>query len=140
MRRSLGLALGLAISVSAPVLAENGTGIEVATGLAGSHASMERQNAVARENDFSFVRTWRQIEDLVDQGLLVPARGNADYKIAGVSHPVTRPSTRTFVERLGRQYHESCGSPLVVTSLTRPISEQPENASDLSVHPAGMAA
>ncbi len=139
MRRSIGLALGLAFCAIAPAAAENGTGIEVATGLAGSHASMERQNAIARENDFSFVRTWRQVDELVDQGLLVPARGNADYKLANVSHPVTRPTTRLFVERLGNQYHQSCGQKLVVTSLTRPINEQPENASDLSVHPAGMA-
>ena len=31
------------------------------------------------------------------------------------------------------------GERLVITSLTRPLSRQPENASALSVHPAGMA-
>jgi hypothetical protein len=107
--------------------------------LAGSHASMERQNEAARENDYSFARTSRQLKALVEDGALVPALGNADYKLANVSHPATRPITRSFIERLGKQYHESCGSPLVVTSLTRPLNEQPRNASDLSEHPAGMA-
>jgi hypothetical protein len=46
---------------------------------------------------------------------------------------------QTFVERLSSQYHNACGERLVVTSLTRPASEQPRNASDRSVHPTGMA-
>ena len=47
---------------------------------------------------------------------------------------------KTFVERLGSQYRNACGERLVVTSLTRPASRQPRNASPLSVHPTGMAA
>jgi len=43
------------------------------------------------------------------------------------------------VERLGAQYRQACGEELVVTSMTRPLSEQPRNASILSVHPTGMA-
>jgi hypothetical protein len=107
--------------------------------LAGSHASMEHQNEVARENDYSFIRTSGGVKALVEEGALVPALGNKDYRLANVSHPATRPVTRSFIEQLGKDYHASCGSPLVVTSLTRPLNEQPRNASDLSVHPAGMA-
>jgi LysM repeat protein len=59
--------------------------------------------------------------------------------VVGVSHPVARPAVRVFVERLAAQYRAACGEKLVVTSLTRPVLEQPRNASDLSVHPAGMA-
>jgi hypothetical protein len=137
MRRSLGLALGLTIVTLTPAFAE---GSELGEArLAGSHSSMERQNEVARDNDFSFSRTSRQVHALVDEGRLVPMSGNQDYKLANVSHPAARPVTKTFVERLGRDYHASCGDRLVVTSLTRPLSEQPRNASDLSVHPAGMA-
>jgi hypothetical protein len=40
---------------------------------------------------------------------------------------------------LGAQYRSACGEPLVVTSLTRPTTAQPVNASDRSVHPTGMA-
>jgi hypothetical protein len=47
---------------------------------------------------------------------------------------------KIFLERLGNQYRDSCGEPLVVTSLVRPTSEQPRNSHPLSVHPAGMAA
>ncbi|MEZ4655039.1 MAG: DUF5715 family protein [Candidatus Eisenbacteria bacterium] len=46
---------------------------------------------------------------------------------------------KTFIERLSKQYHDATGEKLVVTSLTRPLSQQPRNASDLSVHPTGMA-
>jgi hypothetical protein len=49
------------------------------------------------------------------------------------------PEVKLFLERLGKQYREANGSPLVVTSLVRPSSEQPRNAHELSVHPAGMA-
>lgn len=137
MRRSLGLALGLTIAALTPVRAE-GTTLRDA-GLNGSHSSMERQNEVARENDFSFSRNSRQVSSLVGQGHLVPMFGNKDYKLANVSHPAARPVTRTFVEQLGKDYRAACGDPLVVTSLTRPLNEQPRNASNLSVHPAGMA-
>jgi hypothetical protein len=46
---------------------------------------------------------------------------------------------KLFIERLGRQYFDAHGTPLVVTSLTRPAENQPRNAHQLSVHPAGMA-
>jgi len=69
----------------------------------------------------------------------VPMPGNGDYRTADVSYPYTRPTTATFVRRLAAQYRAACGQPLVVTSLTRPLDEQPRNASPLSVHPTGMA-
>ena len=46
---------------------------------------------------------------------------------------------KLFVERLGAQHRRACGEELVVTSLTRPLNDQPRNASTLSVHPTGMA-
>ena len=42
-------------------------------------------------------------------------------------------------ERLGGQYRGACGEQLVITSLTRPATLQPRNASERSVHPTGMA-
>jgi LysM repeat protein len=65
--------------------------------------------------------------------------GNSAYRLAGVSYPYARPPIKTFVERLASQYQDACGEKLVVTSLTRPTSKQPWNASELSVHPTGMA-
>jgi hypothetical protein len=107
--------------------------------LRGSRAKMQTQNSVARQHDYSFLRTASDIRRFVDLGLLVPVRGNADYALASVSFPYARPAVRTFVERLGSQYRRACGEKLVITSLTRPSANQPRNASPLSVHPAGMA-
>jgi len=59
--------------------------------------------------------------------------------MAGVSFPYAQPEVRLFIERLAAEYHAATGFLLVVTSLTRPVSQQPVNASPLSVHPAGMA-
>lgn len=100
---------------------------------------MERQNAVAREHDFTFLRSSSDVRRFTDLGLLEPLRGNSHYELAAVSHPVARPAVRTFIERLSGQYVSACGEKLVVTSLTRPTNGQPRNASDQSVHPAGMA-
>jgi LysM repeat protein len=107
--------------------------------LKGSPTSMQRQNAAARKNDYSFLRTVRDVSKFADLGLLVPVKGNAHYLLAGVSQPYARPAVKTFVERLAAQYMDACGEKLVVTSLTRPLTRQPSNASELSVHPAGMA-
>ena len=107
--------------------------------LRGSRVAMERQHTVARQQDYSFLTTSAQVRKFVDLGLLVTVRPTADLKLVGVSHPVARPALKTFIDRLSRQYRAACGEQLVVTSLTRPTREQPRNASDLSVHPAGMA-
>jgi hypothetical protein len=108
--------------------------------LRGSRTKMDRQNSIARQHDYTFLRTASDIRRFVDMGLLVPVRGNADYALASVSFPYARPAVRTFIERLSSQYRRACGEKLVVTSLTRPSANQPRNASPLSVHPAGMAA
>jgi hypothetical protein len=110
-----------------------------AQSLRGSTASMERQHGVAIENDFTFLRTGRDVARFVRLGLLVRVGATADVELAGVSHPYARPAIRLFVQRLGAQYRAACGERLVVTSLTRPEDGQPRNASDESVHPTGMA-
>lgn len=135
MRTTIWCALALSMVTAAPAWAG-----EVPVTLRGSPASMERQNAVAKENDLAFVRTRAELRALEREGELVRLRGNADYTFAkGVSGPVARPEVRTFVERLAAQYRDGCGERLVVTSLTRPSSRQPGNAHQLSVHPAGIA-
>lgn len=111
----------------------------VAQSLRGSSASVERQYTVAVRHDFTFLRTSQDIRRFVELGLLVPLTGDANYQMSAVSFAYARPQVRTFVERLAAQYNAACGEPLVVTSLTRPATRQPRNASDESVHPAGMA-
>ena len=110
-----------------------------AQGLRGSRGSLDLQNRVARDHDFSFLRTPSQVQRFVTAGYLVRVTSNADFELHEVSHPYARAEVRLFVERLAAQYRRACGDRLVVTSLTRPDSEQPRNASDLSVHPTGMA-
>jgi LysM repeat protein len=107
--------------------------------LRGSSASLDRQVRQAEDHDFTFLQTPAQVERFVQAGYLVPVRTNRDMDLHAVSFPYARPETRTFILRLAEQYRSACGEKLVVTSLTRPASRQPANASSRSVHPTGMA-
>lgn len=111
----------------------------VAQSLLGSAASLDAQNERAVLNDFTYLKTRSDVSRFVRSGYLEKLPGSPDYRLHDVSYPVARPEVRLFVERLAAQYHHACGEPLVVTSLTRPTSEQPDNASPRSVHPTGMA-
>jgi LysM repeat protein len=128
----------IAIAVTGLLLFSGVSGLH-AQALKGSRTAMRKQNSVAQNQDYSFLRTTRDVRQFVEKGLLVPVEGNSYLKLADVSFPYTRPAVKTFIERIAPQYKEACGEKLVVTSLTRPLSRQPSNASELSVHPAGMA-
>jgi hypothetical protein len=110
-----------------------------AQSLDGSRTSLVLQNLGAAEEGFTYLRTDSEVQEFVKLGLLVRLPGNGDYELAGVSYPYARREVKLFVERLAHQYRDQCGEPLVVTSLTRPVTRQPRNASELSVHPTGMA-
>lgn len=116
-----------------------GSGLHAQSALKGSRTAMRKQNSVAQKQDYTFLRTSSDVERFVSSGYLVPVKGTSSLKLADVSFPYARPAVKTFAERLASQYRSACGNKLVVTSLTRPLSRQPSNASDLSVHPAGMA-
>lgn len=133
MKRIAAAAFLLLVMMHAPV-----SGSEVKVTLKGSRASMLRQNEIARELDFSFLRTTRDVNDFADEGRLVPVPGGENYRVLA-DWPYARPVVRDFIEILAADYRAGCGEPLVVTSLTRPVRSQPRNASPLSVHPAGMA-
>jgi hypothetical protein len=107
--------------------------------LRGGSASLDRQDARAATNDYTFLQTPADVRRFVSAGLLVPVEGSRNYTLHDVSYPFARPEARLFIERLSSQYRAACGERLVVTSLTRPVSEQPRNASPRSVHPTGMA-
>ena len=108
--------------------------------LRGSARSLDRQNLQATQHDFTFLRDSAQLRRFVGADLLVPVTGNHDYVLKkDVSFPYARPEVRLFIDRLSGQYRRACGDQLVVTSLTRPRSHQPRNASPRSVHPTGMA-
>jgi LysM repeat protein len=111
-----------------------------AQNLRGGTGAMEEQYQQARQHDFTKLRDPSHVNRFVELGLLVPLKGNRDYRLHQVSFPYARPEVRLFVERLATQYRNACGEQLVVTSLTRPVSHQPRNSSKLySVHPMGMA-
>lgn len=113
---------------------------EVAVSLRGSPTSMERQNNVATDLGYDFVERPEDIMGLMKEGEIVLVPGNGHYEVLGtVSYPYARPEVRLFIERLAAQYYEGTGEKLVVTSLLRPVTEQPRNSHELSVHPAGIA-
>lgn len=108
--------------------------------LEGSYRSVNRQVAEAERHSFSRLRDASHIQRFVRLGLLVRVHPSSDLALSpGVSYPYARPELRLFLGRLSRQFRAACGERLVVTSLTRPLREQPNNASDRSVHPTGMA-
>jgi hypothetical protein len=130
----LGALMAVAVAIADPET------IEVEVTLRGSPASMERQRAVADRHGLPSAATLDDLERLREEGHLVEVPGAATYEVASWVFPYAVPEVRRFVERLAGRYVEACGEPLVVTSLTRPLSEQPPNAHALSVHPNGMAA
>ena len=113
--------------------------IAYAGGLRGSPSSMKEQHAVAVERDLTFMDDADQVRSSLASGVLDSVKSNGDFTLSRVSYPYAVPEVRLFIERLGRQYFDAHGVPLVVTSLTRPAENQPRNAHMLSVHPAGMA-
>jgi len=128
-----------AVAAGLALLASTSTAAEASDLLRGSRRSMERQHGVAVQSAYRFVETTRDAEALLAKGDMVDVRGNADYDVSRVRYRYALPEVRLFLERLGRQYREATGAPLVVTSLARPTTRQPSNAHALSVHPAGMA-
>ena len=110
-----------------------------AQSLRGSRGALDLQTAQAVSHDFTYLGGAGQLRRFVAAGYLVPVDSNRDYWLKDVSFPVARPEVRLFIGRLASQYRRACGERLVVTSLTRPLSHQPRNASDRSVHPTGMA-
>jgi Family of unknown function (DUF5715) len=134
-----------AVALPGAVVAAAAVGVAMAAAakpdvtMRGSPASMERQYAVAVGEEFTFAESPDAVESLVEKDRLVPISGGPDYTLARVSYPFARPEVKTFIENLSAEYRKECGEQLVVTSLTRPRSEQPGNAHKLSVHPAGMA-
>lgn len=110
-----------------------------AQSLRGSTASLDLQNRIARQHDFTYIDTPSRVRYFADQGWLVRVDPSGDFDLHAVSYPYARPEVDLFIRRLSSQYRSACGEPLVVTSLTRPTTRQPRNASDRSVHPTGMA-
>ncbi len=129
-----------------PVLALLAAAVPLATAPASAQslrptpASLDRQNREAQLHGYTYLVTPAQVRKFTELGYLVPIPGDQDYDVkAGTSFPVARPVVKLFLEHLSARFHAECGELLTVTSLTRPKSRQPWNASSRSVHPTGMA-
>lgn len=137
------LSLGTLPSTTRPVLTlfllATTTAPASAQTLRGSTVSLDVQNRVARQHDYSYIDSGDRVRYFASQGWLVRVRPTADFTLHAVSFPYARPEVELFLQRLGAQYRRACAEQLVVTSLTRPTNRQPRNASDRSVHPTGMA-
>jgi hypothetical protein len=107
--------------------------------LRGSSSAVERAYERASDRGLYFYKTTSGVRTAAEKGRFVRLAGNANYRTHRVSQPYATETTRTFVERLAAQYRSSCGEQLIVTSAIRPLSSQPANGSDLSVHPTGTA-
>jgi hypothetical protein len=111
----------------------------IAGELDGSPRAVKHAHRVARREDYTFLRTAAQVREFVKKAKLERVTSSRHVLVNNVSFPYARPAVKTFIERLGAQYFAVTGERLVITSLTRPLSRQPRNASALSVHPTGMA-
>ena len=110
-----------------------------AQSLRGSNASVKLMHRSAVRRGLDFYETSSQVRRAVARGELVPLRSNGNYAVSNVRTPYVRPATRAFVTDLAARYRRACGTRLVVTSATRPMSRRMANGSALSVHPTGMA-
>lgn len=137
--RSFSLRAAVLLCAAAPLCASLAPPPLSAQSLRGSRTSLDIQNEMAKAHEFTYLMKRSDLEKFVRLGLLTRLEPNQDFELHEVSYPYTRPETALFVKRLAARYHAACGEPMVVTSLTRPESEQPPNASDRSVHPTGMA-
>jgi hypothetical protein len=127
------LPLSLALLVLVPATSA------IAGELDGSRASVNKAHRVARSNDFTFLRSAAHVREFVKKAKLEKVASSSDVLLSNVSFPYARPAVKLFIQRLAAQYHAVTGERLVVTSLVRPISRQPRNASAFSVHPTGIA-
>jgi LysM repeat protein len=128
---SLAFTLGLVLGgISSPASAAD---------LRGSMASVQKQYHAALSLGFSPAHNTTELARWVGEGTLVRVSPNENYELGAVSFPYTRATTKAFIECFAKEYRTATGERLVVTSLTRPLSRQPRNASDYSVHPMGMA-
>jgi len=128
-------AIAAAASLCAFVPSQN----VVAQSLHGSRASINRMYHQARAARLHFYETSRGVRNAVRAGRLVRLTPDSNFSLHQVGYPYVRPTTRTFLERLGAQYRDACGEQLEVTSAVRPATRQPPNSTARSVHPTGMA-
>jgi hypothetical protein len=127
------LVVALCVAATAPRLAWGQS-------LKGSSLAVAKAYTAALEIGAPFAKTAAHVEQLVKAGTLVEVRPGPDLTLNGVSFPYATPALDAALAKLSARYRAACGEQLVLTSLVRPLDQQPANASRRSVHPAGTAA
>lgn len=107
--------------------------------LKGSSESLDAQNRQAQKHQLKYHRTKDELYASVASKKLVPVSPSKTLELAGVSFPFALNTTRDFLKQFSQAYSNYCQESLIVTSLTRPNTHQPKNASTRSVHPTGLA-
>lgn len=108
--------------------------------LRGSARSVDKQVIAARRSGLKRYKSRKQVLRAIRKGHLKRVKATYYLELSNVSYPYAHPKLHSLLNKLGRLYYKHCRTPLVITSLTRPINEQPRNGSKRSVHPAGIAA
>jgi LysM repeat protein len=107
--------------------------------LKGSSESLDVQNRQAQKHQLKYHKTSNELYQSVSQKKLVAVSPSKSLELAGVSFPFALETTRDFLKGFSKAYQAYCQEALIVTSLTRPNTHQPKNASIRSVHPTGLA-
>jgi Family of unknown function (DUF5715) len=134
------LALGAVATIGLSAAALNWLTPGQASLKGGQFSTPAQAFAYAKAHEYAFADSQKELRELKETGKLVRLSKTSQwYSLHGVSHPLVMPITRTFVERLGKEYvGVKCGK-LPLTSAVRLTSERPKNGSVFSVHPTGMA-
>jgi hypothetical protein len=135
----LSVAMSYSLRLAAALMLLTPAASAIAGELDGSPRAVKKAHRVARREDYTFLRTAAQVREFVKKAKLERVTSSQHVLVNNVSFPYARPAVKIFIERLAAQYFAVTGERLVITSLTRPLSRQPRNASALSVHPTGMA-
>lgn len=133
------IASACCIGITSSAAAQRGGQAEPQS-LHGSKASVEKMYDFAQRYRYPFYLTPTNVDAAVAAGRLVPLAGDSTYELTrGVGFSYSTREARQFVTAFAPQYLYACGVPLTVTSAARPLSRQPHNANQHSVHPTGIA-
>ena len=87
----------LSVYASAALLAVAVSGETSGQSLRGGTRSLDLQNRVARQHDFTYIATPAQVERFVNEGYLVQVPASADYVLHEISFPYARSEVKLFI-------------------------------------------
>lgn len=113
---------------------------QVVSLVGGCQSTSQQQHFYAQRHQLRFMQTPQERDQAFRDGLFVSlVDPNIKLNPKGVQGPFALPPIVSFTKSLAVQYREAGCGLLVVNSGTRSLASQPKNASDFSLHPAGLA-